>query len=86
MNLFQGAFFISPHVRKLPRFLFPQYNECKQRGRSGFAMSNSLAKVHPELVSEWSERNFPLTPDNITSAQTREFGGKAVAVTNGRRA
>lgn len=29
-------------------------------------MSNSLAKVHPELVSEWSERNFPLTPDNIT--------------------
>ena len=50
MNLFQGAFFISPHVRKLPRFLFPQYNECKQRGRSGFAMSNSLAKVHPELA------------------------------------
>ena len=29
-------------------------------------MSNSLAKVHPELVSEWSERNFPLTPDDIT--------------------
>lgn len=26
-------------------------------------MSNSLAKVHPELVSEWAERNFPLTPD-----------------------
>lgn len=23
-------------------------------------MSNSLAKVHPELVSEWAERNFPL--------------------------
>ena len=59
---FQGAFFISPHVRKLPRFLFPQYNECKQRGRSGFAMSNSLAKVHPELVSEWSEKNFRLLP------------------------
>lgn len=29
-------------------------------------MSNSLAKVHPELISEWSERNYPLTPDNIT--------------------
>lgn len=29
-------------------------------------MSNSLAKVHPELVSEWAERNFPLTPDDIT--------------------
>lgn len=29
-------------------------------------MSNSLAKVHPELISEWSDRNYPLTPDNIT--------------------
>lgn len=26
-------------------------------------MSNSLAEVHPELVSEWSEKNLPLTPD-----------------------
>ena len=23
-------------------------------------MSNSLAEVHPELVSEWSEKNLPL--------------------------
>lgn len=23
-------------------------------------------KVHPELISEWSDRNYPLTPDNIT--------------------
>lgn len=29
-------------------------------------MSNSLATVHPELVSEWSERNLPLTPEAIT--------------------
>lgn len=29
-------------------------------------MSNSLAKVHPELVPEWSEKNLPLTPDKIT--------------------
>jgi hypothetical protein len=27
------------------------------------AMNNSLAEVHPELVSEWSEKNLPLTPD-----------------------
>ena len=26
-------------------------------------MSNSLASVHPELISEWSEKNLPLTPD-----------------------
>ena len=30
------------------------------------AMNNSLAEVHPELVSEWSEKNLPLTPDVIT--------------------
>lgn len=29
-------------------------------------MENSFARVHPELVSEWSERNFPLTPEDIT--------------------
>ena len=28
-------------------------------------MSNSLAEVHPELVSEWSEKNLTLTPDDI---------------------
>ena len=30
------------------------------------AMNNSLAEVHPELISEWSEKNLPLTPDDIT--------------------
>ena len=29
-------------------------------------MSNLLSEVHPELISEWSERNLPLTPDKIT--------------------
>lgn len=29
-------------------------------------MSNSLAKVHPELISQWSDKNLPLTPDGIT--------------------
>ena len=29
-------------------------------------MSNSLASVHPELISEWSAKNLPLTPDKIT--------------------
>ena len=29
-------------------------------------MSNSLAEVHPELITEWSEKNLPLTPDDIT--------------------
>ena len=29
-------------------------------------MNNSLAEVHPELITEWSEKNLPLTPDYIT--------------------
>lgn len=29
-------------------------------------MKNSLKEVHPELVSEWSEKNLPLTPETVT--------------------
>ena len=29
-------------------------------------MNNSLAEVHPELITEWSEKNLPLIPDDIT--------------------
>ena len=30
-------------------------------------MSNSLAEVHPELVSEWSEKNLLLKPDKVNA-------------------
>ena len=33
-------------------------------------MNNSLAEVHPELVSEWSEKNLPLIVE-----QSRLLGG-----------
>ena len=36
------------------------------------AMNNSLAEVHPELVSEWSEKNLPLTPDIITFGSNKK--------------
>ena len=29
-------------------------------------MSNLLSEMRPELVSEWSDKNLPLTPDKIT--------------------
>ncbi|MEQ2547211.1 zinc-ribbon domain-containing protein [Dorea ammoniilytica] len=35
-------------------------------------MNNSLAEVHPELVSEWSEKNLPLTPDDITFGSNKK--------------
>ncbi len=36
------------------------------------AINNSLAEVHPELVSEWSEKNLPLTPDDITFGSNKK--------------
>ena len=36
------------------------------------AMNNSLAEVHPELVSEWSEKNLTLTPDDITFGSNKK--------------
>ena len=35
-------------------------------------MNNSLAEVHPELVSEWSEKNLTLTPDDITVGSNKK--------------
>ena len=34
-------------------------------------MNNSLAKVHPELVSEWSEKNLTLMPVTLRSVQIK---------------
>ncbi len=36
-------------------------------------MSNSLAKLHPELVSQWSDRDFPFNPDNITYGSNKRI-------------
>ena len=49
-------------------------------------MNNSLAEVHPELVSEWSEKNLTLTPDDITFGSNKKVWWKVLVVTNGRQA
>mgnify|MGYP000043194476 FL=1 len=49
-------------------------------------MNNSLTEVHPELVSEWSEKNLTLTPDDITFGSIKKYGGEVLAVMNGRQA
>ena len=35
-------------------------------------MNNSLAEVRPELVPEWSEKNLPLKPDEITFGSNKK--------------
>ena len=39
-------------------------------------MDNSFAAVHPELVEEWSEKNSPLTPDQITYGSNKRYWWK----------
>lgn len=39
-------------------------------------MMNSLAIVHPELISEWSDKNYPITPDNITFGSNKNVWWK----------
>ena len=41
-------------------------------------MNNSLAEVHPELITEWSEKNLPLTPDDITFGSNKKVWWKGV--------
>ena len=40
------------------------------------AMNNSLTEVHPELVSEWLNKNLPLTPDDITFGSNKKVWWK----------
>ena len=40
------------------------------------ALNNSLAEVQPELISEWSEKNLLLTPDNITLGSNKKVWWK----------
>ena len=39
-------------------------------------MSNSLVAVHLELITEWSEKNLPLTPDNVTFGSNKKVWWK----------
>ena len=39
-------------------------------------MNNSLAEVYPELITEWSEKNLPLTPDDITFGSNKKVWRK----------
>lgn len=50
-------------IRKLGASTFSLYNKAK--GRRGFGMSNFLSEVHPELIGEWSEKNYPLMPNQV---------------------
>ena len=48
-------------------------------------MNNNLAEVHPELVQEWSEKTYRLHPMTLLSVQIKKYGGKVLAVMNGRQ-
>lgn len=41
-------------------------------------MDNSLSTAAPYLVTEWSEKNYPLTPDDVTYGSNRKMWWKGV--------
>ena len=47
-----------------------------EEGAQLYSMNNSLAEVHPELITEWSEKNLPLTHDDITFGSNKKVWWK----------
>ena len=39
-------------------------------------MDNSFSSIHPELVCEWSDKNAPLTPEQITYGSKKLYWWK----------
>ena len=70
----QRAFSIYTDIRKLQDKAKTSYTLSTSRSR--FDYENSLAEVHPELVSEWSEKNLLLTLDGITFGSNKKVWWK----------
>ena len=68
--LFSKGFFDFTDIRKLQDKAKTSYTLSTRR--PALAMNNSLAEVHPDLVSKWSEKNLPLTPDDITFGSNKK--------------
>lgn len=48
-------------------------------------MENSIAKMRPALVAEWSEKNMPITPDDVSYGSNKLYWWKGSCVMNGRQ-
>ena len=48
-------------------------------------MKNSLEIMFPEVAKQWSTRNFPLLPKDVSYGSNKRFGGVESADTNGRQ-
>ena len=62
-------------IRKLQDKAKTSYTLSTRRLRFGY--EQQFAEVHPELVSEWSEKNLPFTPDDITFGSNKKVWWKA---------
>ena len=41
-----------------------------------FSMDNSITNMKPHLVKEWSERNLPLSPDEVPYGSNKLYWWK----------
>ena len=64
----------------LQTFCCHKFEPSVKGGGMEIDMKNSLADIHPELVSEWSESNLPLTPDTVTYGSNKEVWWKGQTV------
>lgn len=71
----QGFFMVSKRrdrIRRLYLSLRRIYTLYGTTEEVLHTMGNSFAAAHPKLTSEWSEKNLPLTPDQITYGSNKK--------------
>ncbi len=67
-----GAGILS-RLRCKTAFLSRQKHDVKSGAFPLCQLQIGTGKLHPELVSEWSEKNLPLTPDEYRYASVKFF-------------
>ncbi|EKC77492.1 hypothetical protein OBE_00324, partial [human gut metagenome] len=70
----QRAFSIYTDIRKLQDKAKTSYTLSTRRLRFGY--EQQFSRSTPELITEWSEKNLPLTPDDITFGSNKKVWWK----------
>lgn len=47
-------------------------------------MKNSISEMRPQLISEWSKKNYPIMPDEVPYGSNKQYWWIGPVGTNGR--
>ncbi len=67
-------------------FAFYFYTIFIERTGDSIGMDNALSSIAPYLLVEWSEKNYPLTPDDVSYGSNRKVWWKGVCGHEGQAA